>query len=651
MRLKKVYTLLSIIFLTSVFCASRVSAISMDDCDLLVPEDYTTITLALGSAVNGDIICVAPGVYSENIHFSGEEVVTLVSITDMEDRNMPARTEGEIATIQGFGLTSVVTFDNDSAIHGFYITDGYSLPGGGGISVRSASPTIENCIIDGNQAVWVGGGIYIANNSSPAIKNCVITNNEVFDNNMWSSGGGIQSIDSSPTIENCTIAHNTAYGDGDGDVGAGIYFGGDSTGASIKNSIIYSNDPDSIWPGGIELALFDYNDCEGVCPPGNENIDTDPKFKMVGTCICCHILDPGVLGEPDSPSPCIDAGDPASDNSNEPMDNFCRINMGGYGDTDYAAVSLCDDVDDSDCDGVLNSVDNCPDDANGPDFGTCVTDTNAATAQRCCSDADCDEDHFCSKDQEDTDDDDIGDACDVGDTDGDDIYDDVDNCRYIFNTGQEDRDGDCPDPGDDGYETDPSCGDVCDNCPDNPNQDQEDTDGDGVGNECDNCDETPNGPDLGTCIRVEGYMYVATTRTCVKWDDVNCVQGEFCDMSQFDYDDDEIGDACECPVDFDCDGSVSTGDYSIYISDYGRGQWYNPCAVCETGNSYQWPSTDACSIDGDCDDGNCVATSDVCEGDLDCDGDVGGGDTRIYQLQYGKVNCESCYDGACAYDY
>ncbi|MEO6175594.1 MAG: thrombospondin type 3 repeat-containing protein [Flavobacterium circumlabens] len=65
------------------------------------------------------------------------------------------------------------------------------------------------------------------------------------------------------------------------------------------------------------------------------------------------------------------------------------------------------------------------------------------------------------------------------DTDGDGVFNSVDNCPYTFNPKQEDGD-------DDGI------GDVCDNCLTTQNHDQLDTDGDGRGDVCDNCIKTPN---------------------------------------------------------------------------------------------------------------------------------------------------------------
>jgi hypothetical protein len=72
-----------------------------------------------------------------------------------------------------------------------------------------------------------------------------------------------------------------------------------------------------------------YSNIQGGCP-GQGNIDADPLFTdaVNGD---YHLL---------SGSPCIDAGDPASECALEPEPNGGRINMGAYGGTPQASMSM-----------------------------------------------------------------------------------------------------------------------------------------------------------------------------------------------------------------------------------------------------------------------------------------------------------------------
>jgi len=114
----------------------------------------------------------------------------------------------------------------------------------------------------------------------------------------------------------------------------------------------------------------------------------------------------------------------------------------------------CHAVDDSDGDGVIDDIDNCP---SVPNPG-----------------------------QEDSDGDGIGDACDSHpDSDGDGILDPVDNCPSVPNPDQLDTDGDGVGDACDGDDDGDGVPDGSDNCPLVANPGQEDSDGDGIGDTCD----------------------------------------------------------------------------------------------------------------------------------------------------------------------
>jgi hypothetical protein len=139
---------------------------------------------------------------------------------------------------------------------------------------------------------------------------------------------------------------------------------------------------------------------------------------------------------------------------------------------------------DTDGDGIPDQFDNCPLTPNGPLLGTCFKGKNTCTSNADCTAITGDS---CSKNQEDT-----------------------------------DLDG---------------VGDVCDNCPNDFNPFQTDMDNDGVGDVCDNCPSVANGPLAGTCIK--GQTPCTSNTQCT------AVADDTCSMNQEDTDGDGIGDVCE----------------------------------------------------------------------------------------------------------
>jgi hypothetical protein len=156
---------------------------------------------------------------------------------------------------------------------------------------------------------------------------------------------------------------------------------------------------------------------------------------------------------------------------------------------------------DSDGDGVIDAIDNCP---SIPNPG-----------------------------QENFDGDALGDVCD--DSDGDGVFDDTDNCKTVSNAGQEDQDGD-------------NIGDVCDpdldgdgvangadNCPDVSNASQTDTDSDGEGDACDSDIDGDSFPNtVPTARAAESYLGTDMNLACPATPDAN---DEPVDAWPFDFND------------------------------------------------------------------------------------------------------------------
>jgi hypothetical protein len=211
-------------------------------------------------------------------------------------------------------------------------------------------------------------------------------------------------------------------------------------------------------------------------------------------------------------------------------------------------------------------------------------------------------------DQSDFDSDGIGDVCDA-DSDGDGIADGLDNCQFSLNPDQSDADFD-------------GLGDVCDddpdgdgviemdNCPLVPNQFQEDTDLDGTGDDCDEDDDNDGICDVGL-----------SGESCNAGPD-NC--STIVNPDQANLDNDSFGDACDADTDGDgIDNDVDNCELSPNVgqNDTDSDSEGDACdddddgdGVLDVGDNCQFiinPSQQ--DTDGD-------ALGDACDADFDGDG-------------------------------
>jgi len=174
-----------------------------NDGDLNAP--FGTIQFAIDIASTGDTVMVLPGVYTgegnHNLNPGGKAIV--ITSPDGPASSI-IQCEGQSsAPCRGFNFISGET--SETVLEGLTIRMGYALDLAGGILCDGSSPTIRNCILDGNTAVLGGGAITCRNSSSPIIENTVFT-----DNHALRYGGAISCLNnSSPIISNCEFSNNT----------------------------------------------------------------------------------------------------------------------------------------------------------------------------------------------------------------------------------------------------------------------------------------------------------------------------------------------------------------------------------------------------------------------------------------------------------
>ena len=172
--------------------------------------------------------------------------------------------------------------------------------GGGMINYDFAKVT--NCKFIGNSAFGDGGGMY-NDCCGPSVTNCTFIGNSAY------YGGGISAFfDWSTTMTNCTFVGNSARS------GGGIHIDTDTYLTAAINCIFWENTATykpQIW-GSVAVT---YSDIQGGYS-GTGNINTAPLF-----------IDPkgpdNIPGTEDDNlhllpySPCIDAGDPTGDYTNQ----------------------------------------------------------------------------------------------------------------------------------------------------------------------------------------------------------------------------------------------------------------------------------------------------------------------------------------------
>lgn len=253
-----------------------------------VPGDQPTIQAGIDAAVDGDIVLVAPGTYTENI------VIDKAIILRSEEGPHLTMVDANQA---GSGIVTVNLTGSPCIINGFTINNGigtdvgWGFVGGGIFCDISSSTEIMNCIIANNSAGW-GGAVFCRLSATTTIINSLIYYNDAL------YGGGIFYQNPYTVIKSSTIVENTANS------GGGVYSQFDA--AILVNCIIWNNSPDSLY--GNQTVT--YCDIQGG-HAGTGNINADPLF--VSGAVGSYYLSQIASGQGVN-SPCLNAGSDLAEN-------------------------------------------------------------------------------------------------------------------------------------------------------------------------------------------------------------------------------------------------------------------------------------------------------------------------------------------------
>ncbi len=287
---------------------------------------FDGIQNAIDVAQNGATIIVYPGIYRENIDLLGKKIY-LTAVDPLVPHGGPC------ALIEGVGGAPVVTVSADAGarcgLSGFVITKGRG-DSVGAICCKSASPTLSNCLVVGNRCADSHGAVVLFQNSQAVLINCTFADNWGGEN-----GAGLVLENSSITMTDSILWENRP---------AEIRSGGDSDpsicyccvrgwwadlGNTHSDPLLarrgYWADPDD---ATLVLAR---DDTRAVWVDGDYHLKSQAGRWDAST---------GEWVRDEVTSPAIDAGDSASPVGYEPAPNGGTVNMGVYGGTAEASLSV-----------------------------------------------------------------------------------------------------------------------------------------------------------------------------------------------------------------------------------------------------------------------------------------------------------------------
>jgi len=295
--------------------------------DGTVGHPFHTIQQGIDAAISGDTVLVAEGTYSglgnRDINLSGKAI----TVAAESEAYGPGRCTIDCQYL-GRGLVFTSGETADTVVCGFTIVHGFADLGAG-IYCSASSPRIRHCVLAGNIAQVNGGGVYC-------------------------QGGSL-------SLEHMTISRNQAILRG-----GGICCDGAET-MHLYQSIVWEN---LAGVDGFDLCIMDslLSARTSMATLAYCDLRQDHPALCVGSlstisATCCLAADPlfadanggdfhlrSQMGrwcaqeatwiQDDKTSLCIDAGDPNTGTSQEVWPHGLRANIGAFGGTLEASLSL-----------------------------------------------------------------------------------------------------------------------------------------------------------------------------------------------------------------------------------------------------------------------------------------------------------------------
>ncbi len=211
---------------------------------------------------------------------------------------------------------------------------------GGGVLILGTA-YLSNNIYRNNYCPTYGGALFVDEGGTAYLENELIYNNRADE-----SGAAVAIDNGEPgssriVLTNCTIVNNFSPGT----IGGNALFVDNGSFATMKNCICYGNGDDFNVQSSSLLSVSYTLSTEYYLGVGN--FSKDPLFADTSRGDF-HLQSTQGRYDPVTQtwindnvySPAIDAGDPASSYSREPSPHGNRINLGCYGNTEFASKSV-----------------------------------------------------------------------------------------------------------------------------------------------------------------------------------------------------------------------------------------------------------------------------------------------------------------------